>query len=180
MVERMQGMAAEEAIRQMDDAVELAVRRHEVFTEANRQIDRVTVTQRSPDGAVEVTVSADGNILDVRCTELIRTMPPHQVATTFQHCVQAAQAGVACRVEEILRTAAPGDPLTDELVSQAHKVFPSPATAIPVSAPEGGPRQLAIGGIEDDGPARPRRTPRRRPVRGYQDPDDWGGRPVLS
>jgi len=174
----MQGMAAEEAIRQMDDAVELAVRRHEVFTEAGRQIDRVTVTQRSPDGAVEVTVSADGNVLDVRCTELIRTMPPHQVAAIFQHCVRAAQAGVARRVEEILRTAAPGDPLTDELVSKAHKAFPSPAT--PVSAPEGGPRHMAIGGIEDDGPARPRRTPRRRPVRAYQDPDDWDGRPVLS
>lgn len=156
-------MAADEAMRQVDDAVELAVRRHEVFTEAHQQIDGVTVTQRSPDGAVEVTVGASGNVLDIRCTELVRGMPPHQVAATVRHCVQAAQAGVAGRVEQILRAAAPDDPLTDHLVANAHQAFPAPPAAV---AAAGGPRQLAIGGIEDDEPVRPNRTARRRPARG--------------
>jgi hypothetical protein len=170
----LSGAAADDAMRQIDDAVELAVRRSEVFTEAHQRIEGVTVTRRSPDGAVEVTVGASGNVLDVRCTELIRTMPPHQVAATVTHCVQAAQAGFAQRVEEILRAAAPGDPLTDELVANAHKAFPAPA----LPAPEGsGPRQMAIGGIEDDEPARPRRPARRGRA---DEPDDWAGRSFLS
>jgi YbaB/EbfC DNA-binding family protein len=174
------GYAADEAMRQVDDAVELAVRRHEVFTEAHRRIDAVTVTQRSPEGAVEVTVGSSGNVLEVRCAETIRAMPPHQVAATIQACAQAAQAGVASRVEEILRAVAPGDPLTDELVANAHKTFPTPPTAPPGSAPGGsGPRELAIGGIEDDAPPPPRRAPRRRPARDH-DADDWGGRSIRS
>lgn len=164
-------------MRQIDDAVELAHRRSEVFTAAHQQIDSLTVTRRSPDGAVEVTVGSSGNVLDVRCTELIRTMPPHQVASSVRHCLQAAQAEFAQRVEEILRAAAPGDPLTDELVANTHKAFPAPASAAPDGA--GGPRQLAIGGIEDDEPARSRRPARRRPVR-TDDPDDWAGRSFLS
>lgn len=176
MRDDLSGAAADDAMRQIDDAVELALRRSEAFTAAQEQIDGVTVTQRSPDGAVEVTVGSNGNVLDVRCTELIRTMPPHQVAATVRLCLQAAQAGFAQRVEEILRAAAPGDPLTDELVANTHKAFPVPASSEPGGA---GPRQLAIGGIEDDEPARPRRPARRRPARA-DDPDDWAGRSFLS
>lgn len=62
-----------------------------------REID--SVTERSPDGAVEVTVAATGALINLSCSELIRTMPPRQVAATIQHCVRAAQASVARRNE---------------------------------------------------------------------------------
>ncbi|TDP97540.1 YbaB/EbfC family nucleoid-associated protein [Labedaea rhizosphaerae] len=177
----MNGMvtAAADAERQLDDVVETAIRRAEAFTEARHRIDEVTVTHRSPDGAVSVTVRASGAVLDVTCSELVRTMPPHQVAATFQACVQAAQAGVARRMEGILRAAAPGDPLTDELVADAHKAFPPPQVPT-VSTKDAGPQYLAIGDIEDHDP-RPQQ--RRRPLRPGpvdDDPDDWSGRSVLS
>ncbi|GGS46605.1 YbaB/EbfC family nucleoid-associated protein [Actinokineospora fastidiosa] len=175
------GAAADEAIRHLDDVVEVAFRRHEVFAEAHRRIDAITVTHRSPDGAVEVTVGSSGNLLDVRCAEPLRALPPQRVAATVLACVQAAQAGVAARVEEILRGAAPGDPLTDELVANARKSFPAPTAAMPVSGPGGsGPRHLAIGGIEDDRRPAPRTPPRRRPIRPDDDQDDWAGRSILS
>lgn len=173
------GMDADARRRELDDAVELATRRSEVFGEANRRIDAITVTERSPDGAVEVAVGADGNVLGVRCTELVRAMPPHQLAAVFLRCAQTAQAGVADRVAETLLAVAPGDPLTDELVANARKAFPAPR---PEQAPDAsGPRYLDIGGIADDGPQGPRMTAR-RPVRPRpdDDPDDWAGRSVLS
>lgn len=177
----LDGTAADDTMRQIDDAVELAVRRHEVFTEANRQIDGITVTRRSPDGAVEVTVGSNGNVLNVRCTEMVRTMPPHQVATTLQHVLQAAQAGVASRVAEILRAAAPDDPLTAHLVAKAHNAFPPPPTPTPGSPADSRQRQMAIGAIESDDAVQPYRPARRRPSRGRnQNPDDWTGRSILS
>ncbi|MFI7672057.1 YbaB/EbfC family nucleoid-associated protein [Actinophytocola sp. NPDC049390] len=169
-------------MRELDDAIEVATRRAEVFGEANRRIDAITVTQCSPDGAVEVTVGASGNVLNVRCTERVRTIPPHQLAAVIQQCVQAAQAGLAGRIEETLRSAAPDDPLTDELVANAHKAFPPPLP-VPVQAAGGpaGPRHMDIGGIVDDDPRPRRMTPRRpRPPSRDEDPDDWGGRSFMS
>lgn len=158
MYENLSGTAAADAAAQVADAVELAVRRGERFAEARREIDAVTVTERSPDGAVEVTVRSSGALVNVTCSELVRTMPPRQVAATVQACVQAAQAGIARRVEEILTRAAPGDPLTGELVAEARSAF-----APPVEAPvTGGPRRMGIGEIEDDEPPRRRRAARPR------------------
>lgn len=57
--------------------------------------DTVTLTERTPDGAVTVTVGATGALINLTCSELIRTMPPRQVAATIQHCVRAAQAAAA-------------------------------------------------------------------------------------
>jgi DNA-binding protein YbaB len=170
------GSAAAEVERRLDDEVERTIRRGEVFTEAKREIEAVAVTQRSPDGAVSVTVRSTGALVGVTCSDQIRTMPPRQVAETFQACVQAAQAGVARRVEEILRAAAPADPLTDELAAEAHKAFPGPQLPAPTAS---GPRHLTIGDIEDGGPRPRRRHPvRPRPV--PEDPDDWGGRTFMS
>ncbi|TLW92319.1 YbaB/EbfC family nucleoid-associated protein [Saccharomonospora piscinae] len=162
----VRGMAADESMRQVEDAVELAVRRDEQFTEARRQIDALTATERSPGGAMEVTVGSDGNVLDVRCTDQINTLSPREIADTVRSCVQRAQAGIAREVERILRATAPGDPLTEHLVANAHQAFPAPAPDEP--APEvqtSAPGRRRIGGPGNDG----------------DDPDDdWNGRPVLS
>lgn len=139
------GAAARESMRELDDIVEQAIRRNELFAEAEQEIDALTVTERSPDGAVEVTVRSSGALVNLSCSELIRTMNPRQLSTTIQHCVQAAQAGVSRRVEEILRGKVPDDPLTDELVAEARNAFPPPPAAA-VPAPSGsGPRSMPIG-----------------------------------
>ena len=164
------GMAAADAAPRTDDA---AARR----AEARRDIEALAVTHQSPDGAVSVTVRSSGALVGVTCSERIRTMPPRQVAAVFQACVQQAQAGVARRVEQILRTAAPDDPLTDDLVADARKAFPPPPGT---PRRDTGPQPMAIGDIEEDlGPRPQRRRPlRSRPAHG--NPDDWGGRSVRS
>jgi DNA-binding protein YbaB len=144
----LSGFAADEAMRQLDDSVELAIRRHEQFSEAERRIERMTVTEESPDGVVRVTVRANGALAGLELAEVARTMQPRQLAAVIQRCVQQAQAGVATRTEEILRATAPEDPLTDELAATMHKAFPPPLTA--PEAPAAGPRTMPIGDIDDD------------------------------
>lgn len=167
----LSGFAADDAMRRLDDSVELAIRRHEVFSEAERRIEQMTVTEQSPDGAVRVTVRANGALVSLELADVARTTRPRQLAAVIQQCVQQAQAGVASRTEEILRAVAPDDPLTDELAATMHKAFTPPA--VTPAVPAAGPRTMPIGGIEDDG--RGARGARRRPARGPDPDDDWGG-----
>lgn len=125
----------------------------------------VAVTQQSPDGAVSVTVRSTGALVDVACSDRIRTMPARQIAQTFRECVQAAQA----RAEELRRTATPPDETRR----------PPPPSGAP--EPDGGPRLMAIGDIEDGAPHPPRRRPARpSPAATEDDADDWDGRGIMS
>lgn len=166
----LSGFAADEVMRQLDDSVELAIRRYEQFSEAERRIEQMTVTEQSPDGVVRVTVRANGALVSLELTEVARSMRPRQLAVVIQQCVQQAQAGVATRTEEILRATAPDDPLTDELAATMHKAFTPPAVA--PATPSAGPKTMPIGDIEDDGSVR---NARRRPARGPDPDDDRGG-----
>jgi hypothetical protein len=154
----LSGFAAGEAMRQIDDS-------------ADRRIEQMTVTEQSPDGALRGTVRSSGAQVSLELTDVARTMQPRRLATVIQQCVQQAQAGVATRTEEILRATAPEDPLTDELAATVHKAFTPPAVA--PAAPAAGPGTMPIGGIEEDG--RLARNARRRPARGPDPDDDWGG-----
>lgn len=144
----LSGFAADEVMRQLDDSVELAIRRYERFSEAERRIEQMTVTEQSPDGVVKVTVRANGALVDLELTEVARSMQPRQLAAVIQQCVQQAQAGVATRTEEILRATAPDDPLTDELAATMHKAFTPPAVA--PEASKAGPKTMPIGDLDDD------------------------------
>lgn len=134
----------------------------------------VAVTHQSPDGAVSVTVGSTGALVDVACSDRIRTMPPRQVAQTFRDCVQAAQA----RADELRRAAAP-------TTSDAPR-RPTPPSGAP--EPDGGPKLMAIGTIEDGAPhPRGRHVPvRPRPAAAAaaeddaDDADDWDGRTIMS
>lgn len=127
----------------------------------------VAVTHQSPDGAVSVTVGSTGALVDVACSDRIRTMPPRQVAQTFRECVQAAQA----RADELRRAAAP-------TTSDAPR-RPTPPSGAP--EPYGGPKLMTIGTIEDGAPhPRGRHPVRPRPAATADDADDWDGRTIMS
>ncbi len=157
------GYATEEAMRQVDDAVERAIWRRERFCQAEQRIDRLVVTEESPDGAVRATVRSSGALVGIELSDRVRTMPPHQLASLVQTCVQRAQASAGQLVSEILDEAVPGDPLTRELSANARKAFlPQPPAAPPAPAP----------------PAPPPRVRRSRRPAPDQD-DDWGDRSFM-
>lgn len=147
----LSGYAADEAMRQVDDAVELAIRRHEQFSEAERRLEQLTVTEQSPDGVARVTVRSTGALVSLELSDHARTLMPRQLAAVVQQCVQQAQAGVVRRTEAILRDIAPGDPLTDELVSNVHKaLMPRDPVEPPAQARPARSRTLPIGDIDGD------------------------------
>lgn len=153
------GYAIDDAMRQVDDAVELAIRRKERFSQAEQQIEQLVVTEVSPDGAARATVRSSGALVGIELSDRVRTMPPRQLASLVETCVQRAQAGVAQRVTEILNSAMPGDPLTEELVAEARKaLMPQVPAQAPPPPPAAQPRN------------RPVRQPRRQAV---QEEDDW-------
>jgi DNA-binding protein YbaB len=151
------GVAHEGVMRDLDALVEQSQQRFELFSAAQQQIDQVTVTERSPDGSVQVTVRSSGALTGLVLSDRIRSMMPSQVAAMVLSCVQVAQARIADNVAAILQSKAPGDPLTHEFIAEAREQFPAPQVV-----------------------HQPPPPPRARPVRPRDDGDDWDGRPVLS
>jgi hypothetical protein len=149
----------ERITRDLDALVEQSQRRFESFTAAQQQIDHVTVTERSPDGSVQVTVRSSGALTDLVLSDRIRSMPPRQVAATILSCVQVAQARIVDHAAAILQNKAPGDPLAAEFLADARQQFPTPQA------------------IHQPPPPPSARPVRPRPV---DEEDDWGGRSVLS
>lgn len=80
---------------EIDEAwIEEAVRRYRriesLQAEFDQAVSTVEVTVRSPDGLVEVVVTAAGTITDVRFLGQLHTRSPREVAASVQAAVTAA------------------------------------------------------------------------------------------
>ncbi|TDB74815.1 MULTISPECIES: YbaB/EbfC family nucleoid-associated protein [unclassified Micromonospora] len=81
--------------REIDEAwIEEAVRRYRriesLQAEFDQAVDTVEVTVRSPDGLVEVVVTANGRITDVRFLGPLHHRHPREVAGSVRAAVTAA------------------------------------------------------------------------------------------
>ncbi|WP_329067199.1 YbaB/EbfC family nucleoid-associated protein [Amycolatopsis sp. NBC_01480] len=148
-----------------------------------------TVTERSKDGLVEVTVDAKGLLKNLVIAESANGKRMAEVSALVMQLVQKAQS----RIPELLQQAAAetvgGDGTTDALVEKAKGSFPAPPeepaapepdhgrrfipedTEPPPPPPPAPPRQQA--------PPPPPPPPRRRRSQPDDDDDNFGG-PILS
>lgn len=90
------------------------------------RVSQLSISERSPDGDVEVTVSANGVL-----TNLV-FHPEPELAEEIMDCVKRAQS----RIPELLRqamfeTVGTGDPSAHLLLDEARKRFPDPEPAVP-------------------------------------------------
>ncbi|TDC34113.1 YbaB/EbfC family nucleoid-associated protein [Micromonospora sp. KC213] len=81
--------------REIDEAwIEEAVRRYRriesLQAEFDQAVDTVEVTVRSPDGLVEVVVTANGRITDVRFLGPLHHRHPREIAASVRAAVTAA------------------------------------------------------------------------------------------
>ncbi|MFD9701857.1 YbaB/EbfC family nucleoid-associated protein [Lentzea sp. NPDC059081] len=143
------------------------------WDELNDRISRLSVTESSRDGAVQVTVSASGVLTGLVLKERWNQQPPMgAVAAQVMDCVARAQA----RIPDLLgramaETIGPGDPAAALVVADARKRFPAsapPPEFQPVSQSQSVPRQ----GWQPPAPRRPRPPER--------NDDDWDGRTVME
>ncbi|GAB1514480.1 YbaB/EbfC family nucleoid-associated protein [Actinophytocola sp. KF-1] len=126
-----------------------------------------SVTERSGDGQVTVTVNASGNVTDLRIAPGTRQGP--ELAAAIMVTMRRAQSRL---VEAVQRTipATVGAGLMAELTDQYRRAYPAP----PPEPPRGHRRAMRLGADNATAPSRP---PRRRPASG--DDSDFSDRGLL-
>jgi hypothetical protein len=154
--------------------------------------DRVqgqSVTERSKDGTVTVTVDSRGLLKNLVIAETATSKRMAEVSAQVMQLVQRAQA----RIPELLQqamteTTGTGDQAAAEIVREAQSTFPEPPPEAEPAFPE--PDRIRRFLPEDTDepprtppppapPASPPQPPRRRRAADNDDEDDFGG-PILS
>ncbi|OXM68063.1 YbaB/EbfC family nucleoid-associated protein [Amycolatopsis vastitatis] len=153
--------------------------------------DRVqgqTVTERSKDGTVQVTVDSRGLLKNLVIAETVAGKRMAEVSAQVMQLVQRAQA----RIPEVLQqamteTTGTGDQAAAEIVREARSTFPEPPPEAEPAFPEPDRVRRFLPEDTEQPPPPPRMPPpppqqqpprRRRPVDDSDD-DDFGG-PILS
>ncbi|WP_206790019.1 YbaB/EbfC family nucleoid-associated protein [Amycolatopsis sp. MtRt-6] len=140
-----------------------------------------TVTERSKDGTVQVTIDSRGLLKDLVIAETAAGKRMAEVSAQVMHLVQRAQA----RIPELLQqamaeTTGTGDQAAAEIVREAQSTFPAPPPEAEPAFPEPDRVRRFLPEDAEEPPAAPRTPPpaqqqprRRRPA--DDDDDDFGG-----
>lgn len=125
------------------------------YTELRQRMDGTSASESSSDGAVRVTVDANGVPTDIELSERIRDLAPGRLSAEIMSCLRRAQARLRAQVEDLVAATVPAD---DEparnIVADYRQRFPDPAEesdgsdGSDESESDGGGR---LGSIEDDG-----------------------------
>ncbi|MEU0882672.1 YbaB/EbfC family nucleoid-associated protein [Lentzea sp. NPDC005914] len=108
--------------RGVDEWVEGLRQRADRLQRLKTQVDRIQVTETSPNGAVTVTVDATGKPIDVRFGDRVGSVPPRELGPLVMGCIRTAQSRIAQQVREAT-TAAVGDdlPETRQMVVDSYR-----------------------------------------------------------
>jgi len=93
--------AAGDALQRIDEWERSLGRRAEQAQELARRIAVLTVTARSSDGLVEVTVGAEGRVESIHLDERIRQQPAEDTARNLMETLRAANATLLKQFQEI-------------------------------------------------------------------------------
>ncbi|MEV6879873.1 YbaB/EbfC family nucleoid-associated protein [Amycolatopsis sp. NPDC051128] len=169
----------EETIRRMDDWAAGFAAKAQRYQAAQEQTERLRLTATSSDGAVSVTVGADGTVTDLTFTNKVKSFPLEELSRQILTTMRRAQSGIADRVAGVMaeslgdedretraalldslrgRFSDPDDPDDQPPPAEPGPVPPSPAggAAVPPApaAPQASPppRRRGIPDDEDNNP----------------------------
>lgn len=98
------------------------------------QVQRIQVTETSQNGAVTVTVDANGVLTDVRFDEGASRLAPSELGPLLMGCLRRAQAKITERVREV--TASVDDlPETQRMLVESYRLRFGEAPPEPVRRP---------------------------------------------
>ncbi|ANZ38710.1 hypothetical protein BBK82_24225 [Lentzea guizhouensis] len=152
------------------------------YQEMATRVQGMTISERSSDGAVELTIGSNGILQHLVINESAAGRRMAEVSGEIMKLLQRAQS----RIPELLQAAmaetiGTQDETANVLFSEAKKNFPAPPPEDPPPASHNRSNELNFR-VEDDGPPSrptpPPPPPRRRPP--SDDDDDFGGQSVLS
>ncbi|WP_086663739.1 YbaB/EbfC family nucleoid-associated protein [Lentzea kentuckyensis] len=113
--------------RMVDDWERDADRKAARYQEMAREAGQISITAAAADGAVTVTVGANGIPTHVAMTDAVRRLPPDRIAAAVLEAMRGAQAQFPGRLAEIMAQTVGEDSTTRYLLDQARTTFPPPA-----------------------------------------------------
>ena len=92
----------DETIRRMDDWAAGFAAKAQRYQAAQEQTERLRLTATSSDGAVSVTVGADGTVTDLTFSNKVKSFPLEELSRQILTTMRRAQAGIADRVAGVM------------------------------------------------------------------------------
>jgi DNA-binding protein YbaB len=133
----------DEAQRQIDAWAQGFADKAQRYQAAQERTEQVRLTESSADGAVRVTVGADGTVTDLEFGNRARTIPLPELSGQILATMRRAQAGIAERVAEVMT-----EQLGDEdqqtrslLLDNLRTRFPVPEADEPLEPPADAPAE---------------------------------------
>ncbi|MEU7785176.1 YbaB/EbfC family nucleoid-associated protein [Amycolatopsis sp. NPDC049159] len=170
----------DEAIRRMDDWAAGFAAKAERYQAAQEETERLRLTATSSDGAVSVTVGADGTVTDLTFSNKVKSFPLEELSRQILTTMRRAQSGIAERVAGVM-----SERLGDEdretrtaLLDTLRGRFPDPDEPdepAPPAPPAPVPPAPSGGAAVPPSPSAPQASPppRRRPDPVEDDNNPW-------
>jgi hypothetical protein len=169
------GAGPEETERRVEQWAAEFASKADRYQQMQQQISRVSATESSADGTVQVTVDSGGVVTDLVLSDRASSLRPQQLASQILDVMRRAQSRLTDRVQQVMQDTVGDDEATVQAVVASYEQrFPEPPA--PESPAYGG--DMRIGEVVDDGPAVPPGQPPRRPRR-TDDDDDWDNGPLM-
>ncbi len=130
----------EQAERWIDDWADSLARKAEQYQSVQAQVEQIRLAATSPDGAVRVTVGANGAPTELELSERTRSMSTGELSALILSTMRRAQAGIADRVAQIMQDTVGQDTRTiASVVDEYRRQFPEPTD--PTEPPPRPPRR---------------------------------------
>jgi DNA-binding protein YbaB len=115
----------EQAERWIDEWADSLARKAERYQSVQAQVEQVRLSATSQDGAVRVTVGANGVPTDLELSDRTRSMPTGELAALILTTMRRAQTGIADRVAQIMQDTVGQDTGTiARVVDEYRRQFP--------------------------------------------------------
>lgn len=158
---------------------ERAAEKAEKLARMQQEIEQLSVTEVSRDGAVEITVKSNGIVQNVQLAESAANRPMAKLSAEIMRTIQAAQAKLPELMQQaVADTIGLEDSAAQHVLSEARRNFPAPPQDDEDGHQgRGGVREMQFRVEDDDHDAPPRRQPPQRPGRpprpGRRNPEDF-------
>src|SRR5690606_19340865 len=101
------------------------------YQDLHGRMTAISVTERSADGRIAVTVNADGATTGIELTPATRGMDPAAVAAELMACTRRAQARLRRQVTDLVHEMVGADGAGQAIVAQYAERFPDPEPTAP-------------------------------------------------
>lgn len=174
----MSSFGIEDSERMINDWVRNAEERATKFQAMAERFQDMSVTERSADGTVQLTVSSKGILTDLRISEQAAAQSMAEVSAQVMRTLQRAQSRIPELLQDVLaETVGTQDTVANHVVDEAKKTFPEPPDD--EDEPTDDPMRFDAEIADEPEPRdqrqpsqRPPAPPSRRPRRDDDDGDD--------